>query len=160
MPICQIVPVSRAYPSPLSSPSCVLVPSFPPSLPIFLFVRPSVCLSVCVHLPVCLFNCLSFPRERKKHMNINKFAGLSRVWVGGKNLFMCFFWVTPYGGEKHINKISPPKIPGQSREMFICGFCLYVFFSLPGSPSLSLYASTMRSLHPCLQRYSAHCQNA
>ena len=61
---------------------------------------------------------------KKKHININKFAGLSRDWVGAKNLFMCFFRVIPYGGEKHINKI-PPKIPGQSRENFV-----YVFFSL------------------------------
>ena len=38
------------------------------------------------------------------------------------NLFMCFFWVFPYGGEKHINKI-PQKNPGQSREYFV-----YVFF--------------------------------
>ena len=61
---------------------------------------------------------------KEKHININKFAGLSRDWVGPKNLFMCFFLVIPHGGEKHINKI-PPKIPGQSREKFI-----YVFFSL------------------------------
>ena len=34
---------------------------------------------------------------KKKHININKFAGLSRDWVGAKNLFMCFFRVIPYG---------------------------------------------------------------
>ena len=28
--------------------------------------------------------------ERKKHININKFAGLSRDWVGG-NFFFSFF---------------------------------------------------------------------
>ena len=28
---------------------------------------------------------------RKTHTNINKFAGLSRDWVGAKILFMCFF---------------------------------------------------------------------
>ena len=62
---------------------------------------------------------------KKKHININKFAGLSRDWVGAKNLFMCFlFWVNPYGGEKHID-IFPPEILGQSRENFV-----YVFFSL------------------------------
>ena len=59
---------------------------------------------------------------------MNKFAGLSRDWVGAKILFMCFFGVIPYGGEKHINKV-PPKIPGQSREHF-----LYVFFSLRVRP--------------------------
>ena len=42
------------------------------------------------------------------------FAGLSRL----------LFWVIPYGGEKHINKI-PSNIPGQSREIFV-----YVFSSL------------------------------
>ena len=26
-----------------------------------------------------------------EHININKFAGLSRDWVGAKILFMCFF---------------------------------------------------------------------
>ena len=59
-------------------------------------------------------------------MNINKFAGLSRDWVGAKILFMCFFRALPYGGEKHINKV-PQKIPGQSRENFVYVFFLYVF---------------------------------
>ena len=36
------------------------------------------------------------PQGKKKHININKFAGLSRVWVGGKILFICF--------------LNPPKI--------------------------------------------------
>ena len=44
---------------------------------------------------------------KKKHININKFAGLSRDWVGAKILFMCFFRVIPYGGEKHIKQNSP-----------------------------------------------------
>ena len=48
---------------------------------------------------------------KKKHININKFAGLSWVWVGGKILLMCFFWVIPYGGEK-THKHNPPKNPG------------------------------------------------
>ena len=67
---------------------------------------------------------------KKKHININKFAGLSRDWVGAKKLFMCFFRVIPYGGGgKRINKI-PPKIPGQSRENFVYVFCsLCVFFA-------------------------------
>ena len=62
---------------------------------------------------------------KEKHININKFVGLSRDWVGAKNLFMCFFVrVIPSGGDKtHIN-IIPPQIPGQSRE-----YCVYVFFS-------------------------------
>ena len=61
---------------------------------------------------------------KKKHININKFAGLPQDWVGAKNLFMCFFGSFLMGEKKHINKI-PPKIPGQSRENFV-----YVFLSL------------------------------
>ena len=34
-------------------------------------------------------NCSS---GKEKHININKFAGLSRDWVGAKILFMCFFF--------------------------------------------------------------------
>ena len=49
---------------------------------------------------------------KDKHININKLPELSRVWVGGKYCFMCFFRVIPYGGEKHLNK--NPKI---SREI-------------------------------------------
>ena len=46
--------------------------------------------------------------------------------LGGcqKFVYVFFFRVSPYGGEKHINKI-PPQIPGQSRENYV-----YVFFSL------------------------------
>ena len=55
-------------------------------------------------------NKLAFP-NKEKHININKFAGLSRDWVGAKILFMCFFRVIPYGGEKRINKV-PPEYPG------------------------------------------------
>ena len=61
---------------------------------------------------------------KKKHININKFAGLSWDWVGAENLFMCFFGSFLMGENKHINKI-PPQIPGQSREIFV-----YVFLSL------------------------------
>ena len=67
---------------------------------------------------------------KKKHININKFAGLSRDWVGAKNLFMCFFGSFLMGEKKHINKI-PPKIPGQSRETFVYVFCSLCVFSLP-----------------------------
>ena len=67
---------------------------------------------------------------RKKH--INKCAGLCRDWVGGKNLFCCFWGVIPYGGEKHINKI-PLIIPGQSLEILVCMyFSLCVVFAPRG----------------------------
>ena len=63
--------------------------------------------------------------QGKKRININKFAGLSRDWVGAKKLFVCFFFGSFLMGEKkHISKI-PPNIPGQSREISV-----YVFFSL------------------------------
>ena len=69
---------------------------------------------------------------RKKHININKFAGLSRDWAGAKILFMCvcvcvFFSGHSLWGRKRISKV-PPKNPGQSRENFVYGFSLYVFF--------------------------------
>ena len=53
----------------------------------------------------------TFIRERKKHININECAGLSRDWVGVKKLFMCFFGSFLMGEKKHINKI-PPQNPG------------------------------------------------
>ena len=77
---------------------------------------------------LCMFR--GQDQGKKRHININKSAGLSRDWAGAKNcvyvFFMCFlfFRIIPYGGEKHINKV-PPKIPGQSRENVV-----YVFYSL------------------------------
>ena len=72
--------------------------------------------------------CFDYPESffsgKEKHININKFAGLSRDWVGAKNLFMCFFGSFLMGEKKHINKIQKKKA-GQSREHFV-----YVFFSL------------------------------
>ena len=68
---------------------------------------------------------------KKKHININKFPGLSRDWVGAKILFVCFFsGHSLWGRKKHINKI-PPKIPGQSRENFVYVFSSLCVFSLP-----------------------------
>ena len=58
-----------------------------------------------------IFSIFSDFQGKKKHININKFAGLSRVWVGGKNLFMFFFRVIPHGGEK-THKQNPPINPG------------------------------------------------
>ena len=56
-------------------------------------------------------------RKRKTHEH-KQICGIVLLnWVGAKNLFMCFYRVIPFGGEKHINK-SPPKIPGPSRENF------------------------------------------
>ena len=60
----------------------------------------------------------------------NKFAGLSRDWVGAKNLFMCFCSGHSLWGRKHISKI-PPRIPGQSCEYFVYVFFFFMcFFSL------------------------------
>ena len=67
---------------------------------------------------------MEFFPGKEKHIKINKFAGLSRDWVGVTNLFMCFFRVIPYGGRK-THKQNSPQIPGRSREKFV-----YVFFSL------------------------------
>ena len=75
-----------------------------------------------------------FIRERKKHININKFAGLS--WTGWvpKFCLRVFFGSFLMGEKKHINKITP-KIPGQSRENSVyVFFCLCVFFCSPFMP--------------------------
>ena len=67
---------------------------------------------------------------KKKHININKFAGLSRDWVGAKILFMCFFRVIPYGGEK-THKQNSPQNPGTIPWKFCLRvFSLCVFFAL------------------------------
>ena len=55
---------------------------------------------------------------------MNKFAGLSRDWVGGKILFI--------EGEEYIGKIPPPQILAQSRENFLCVFLSsFVFVAFP-----------------------------
>ena len=65
----------------------------------------------------------------EKHINIKKFAGLSRDWAGGKILLMCFFRVIPYGGEKtHINKIPPKSRDNPMKMLFTFFFFLCVFF--------------------------------
>ena len=66
-------------------------------------------------------------QRKKKHININKFVGLSRDWVSAKKLLMCFFRVIPNGEKRHINKI-PPQNP--VKFLLMC-FFLYVLFSLP-----------------------------
>ena len=69
--------------------------------------------------------------ERKTHKH-KQIAGLSQDWVGAKIMFMCFFRVIPYGGEKTHKQSPPPKIPGQSREVLVyVSFVLSVFFLLP-----------------------------
>ena len=65
---------------------------------------------------------------KKKHININKFAGLSRDWVGAKNLFMCFFRVIPYGGEKTHKQSPPPKSRDNPVKILFTCFFLCVFF--------------------------------
>ena len=82
--------------------------------------------SSCRFWPSVSSNSVAFRPQKKKRtflsININKCAGLSRDWVGGKILFMLFFRVIPYGGWRHRNKI-PPK-PGTIPSTF----CLCVFF--------------------------------
>ena len=75
---------------------------------------------------------------KKKHININKFAGLSRDWVGAKNVFMCFFRAISYGGEK-THKQNSPKIPGQSRGNFVYVFCSLCVFFAPYYLRVSLF---------------------
>ena len=69
----------------------------------------------------------NYIRERK-HININKFAGLSLDWVGGKN---CFCVQSFLIGENTSTKSPPQKkqIPRQYRDIFVyVFFFLYVFF--------------------------------
>ena len=61
--------------------------------------------------------------------------------LGGcqKVVYVCvFFFSFLVGEKKHINKI-PPKIPGQSREIFVYVFVLYVFFFAPYYPSFPCF---------------------
>ena len=74
------------------------------------------------------FLSLAFYNAPRKHININNFAGLSRDWVGAKKLFMPFFRVIPYGGEKHINKI--PSVNNIFVYVCVCVFFFMRFFFL------------------------------
>ena len=60
---------------------------------------------------------------------INKFAGLSRDWLGGKFLFTCCFRVIPYGAEKHINKILPKSQKSPMQILFMRFFLVCCFHS-------------------------------
>ena len=69
--------------------------------------------------PFWATNVCSEGRGRKKPIDINNFAGLSRKWVGVK-LFMCFPFST---GKRETHKTIPRKsqekagrVPGQSRD--------------------------------------------
>ena len=72
-------------------------------------------------LSVIFLMCL----RKEKHININKFAGLSGDWVGVKNLFMCFCGFIPYG-EKTKHKTNPGTIRRRLclRVFFLCCFLL------------------------------------
>ena len=71
----------------------------------------------------CVKLLLFYFQEKKKHINNNKCMGLSWDWVGGKSLFMCFFFFMSFlmGEKTHINKI-PPKIPGPVKILCIRSF--------------------------------------
>ena len=60
---------------------------------------------------------------KKKHININKFGGLSRDWVGVIDLFIGFLGVILYGGRKTHKQFpeNPGTIPRQ-----VC-FCVFSF---------------------------------
>ena len=78
---------------------------------------PSLCVSCkmqCQEATVTLLTVVAVSavvQEKKKHININKFAGFSRDWVGAKHLFMCFlgsFLMV----EKKTHKQNYPQNPG------------------------------------------------
>ena len=67
-------------------------------------------------------------RERKVPININKFGGLSRAWVGAglggrQKICVCVLFGSFLMGRK-AHKQNPQKIPGYSRENVV-----YVYFS-------------------------------
>ena len=66
---------------------------------------------------------------KKEHININKWAGLSWDWVGGKDLFICFFGSFLMGEKKHINKIPPKSQDNPVKHLFTCFFfmCFFAF---------------------------------
>ena len=75
---------------------------------------------------------------KKKHININKFAGLSRDWVGAKFLFMCFLDYSLWGRKTHKQSPNPKSRDSPVQILFTC-FVLYVFFrSLKMSVSTSV----------------------
>ena len=66
-------------------------------------------------------------RERERHININKFGGLSRDWVDGKNVFSCVcvcecVCVCVLGsflvGERKTYKHKSPENPGTIPQEF------------------------------------------
>ena len=61
------------------------------------------------------------------HINISKFTGLSRDWVGAKNV--CVFWGHSLWGRKHINKIRPKSRDNPVNISFMCFFSLCFFRS-------------------------------
>ena len=92
-----------------------------------------------------LFEALLISGGKKKPININNFAGLSRKWVGVK-LFMCFPFFPGEKG-KHINKFpgnlrkrpgQSGTIPGQSRSNFVYVFSCLLVFSRPYSRRKSI----------------------
>ena len=60
--------------------------------------------------PLILDVCLQFVRERKNHINVNIFGGLSPDRVGWQNYVMCLLGSFLMWERKHINK--KPENPG------------------------------------------------
>ena len=77
---------------------------------------------------------ISGKEKTHKHKHI---CGLVPGLGGCQKFVYVFFQVIPYGAEKKKkHKQNPPKIPGQSREIFVYVFFLYVFVFAPKYLSL------------------------
>ena len=87
------------------------------------------------------------PRDqgKNKHININKFGGLSRDRVGVKMLFLSFLGSPPYGGEKRIHK-QIPSLGTIPQNLCLC-FLLHLH--------ILMFFRTLRELiHHCGANYS------
>ena len=88
----------------------------------------------------CVSECV-LNQGKKKHININKFGGLSRDWVGAKICLCVFFLrVIPYGGENTQTKSPPKSRDNPVKCLFMCFFFMCFF-----APNLKTLAC--RGLH-------------
>ena len=75
----------------------------------------------------CKHTVLTKLSGKEKHININKCAALSRVWVGQKFVYV-FFLVHSLWGRKNTETKSPSKNPGTIPSNFSYLFFFFMYF--------------------------------